>query len=349
MKERKIFGLPIGMMLTIRIVFMALIVIFIVIEEIATIRGEGFGPAFHFFTVAVLALMTQIAVDYVKKARKFSQLRDSNLVVARENQDLHETLQNLDIQTREEIGSWLHSDVQGRIIAMSRACSRAMAEIFEGAPQKFAYDDSPQQIIEQIRKLVKASYEEFTEQMDQFAQDVVRKKAHEMFPPLLAVSLHLALENLVANRATLKIDSKLDFQEWNRNAIDENHLGKQIKSALEDRLILNRQTRYVLYRCVEEGLTNAEKQQATAIEVAIEVDDKNSFIECRVISEGTKVPDKVQLGLGLRVVAQLVAGTNGTWSLYNYDAKSCLHVNVPLSGASSVPEWISDNFVKSDK
>ena len=142
---------------------------------------------------------------------------------------------------------------------------------------------------------------DLADELDEFTQNTIRSFSHRLYPPVLEVSLDLALGDLLEGRVTYKISEELSSRE----------------STLENLRILPFRVRYVLYRIVEECVANAEKKSLTK-DISVEILLKDDTIELIVTDDGGPVPTPIVGGLGMRLIEDYLASLGGTFSLTTF-------------------------------
>jgi len=184
----------------------------------------------------------------------------------------HDLVTRIDIETRREVGVWLHGEVQSFHLAMAR---RMRSGDVNGR--------------------------DLADEMDKFSEETIRAFAHQLYPPVLEVSLDLALRDLLEGRATYETSSALSIEDY----------------SLQDLRILPFRIRYILYRIIEECVLNAEKKSSTK-HISVELKLKDDFIELNVTDDGGPVPEPLVRGLGTRLINDYLASVGGNFHLTTF-------------------------------
>ena len=184
----------------------------------------------------------------------------------------HDLVSQIDIETRREVGVWLHGEVQSFHLAMAR---RMRSGDVNGR--------------------------ELADEMDKFSEETIRAFAHRLYPPVLEVSLDLALRDLLEGRATYETSRGLSIEDY----------------SLQDLRILPFRIRYILYRIIEECVLNAEKKSSTK-HISVELKLKEDFIELNVTDDGGPVPEPLVQGLGTRLINDYLASVGGDFHLTTF-------------------------------
>jgi signal transduction histidine kinase len=103
-----------------------------------------------------------------------------------EVENSHELLSELDIETRREVGVWLHGHVQSFNLSMAR----------------------------RMRALDSDVAREFADEIDVFTEKNIRAFSHQLYPAILEVSLDLALSDLLAGRAKIEMSDGLSANKY---------------------------------------------------------------------------------------------------------------------------------------
>ena len=98
----------------------------------------------------------------------------------------HQLLSELDIETRREVGVWLHGHVQSFNLSMAR----------------------------RIRALDSHVARELADEIDVFTEKNIRVFSHQLYPAVLEVSLDLALSDLLAGRAKFEVTDSLSSNKY---------------------------------------------------------------------------------------------------------------------------------------
>ena len=131
--------------------------------------------------ILLLALVAKAAtsrnINVVNLEKIAGDLRDKNI----ELNFSHDLVSQIDIETRREVGAWLHGQVQSFHLSMAR----------------------------RMRSADSQRVHELADELDEFSQNTIRSFSHRLYPPMLEVSLDSALSDLLEGRATYKISEEL--------------------------------------------------------------------------------------------------------------------------------------------
>ena len=223
------------------------------------------------------------------KSRK--KIKFESEVMSEHNLQLLQQLGQLDMETRRELGAWLHSTVQPKLLSTARKA------------WSLHNDES----------------DEIAAEIDALNEDVVRRYSHHLFPIQLEIALALALADLLHERATFTFDKRMfpvidaalerlpvpNMQTVNRKSLlAENQVFFPIKQ------------RYAIYRIVEEAVSNAEKK-ASATEITVDISIPDEHIIITVIDNGESVSDQPAPGLGMRLIDSFTLLHGGSWNISN--------------------------------
>ena len=132
-------------------------------------------------TILLLALVAKAAtsrnINVFNLENIAADLRDKNI----ELNFSHDLVSQIDIETRREVGAWLHGQVQSFHLSMAR----------------------------RMRSADSQRVHELADELDEFSQNTIRSFSHRLYPPMLEVSLDSALSDLLEGRATYKISEEL--------------------------------------------------------------------------------------------------------------------------------------------
>ena len=237
----------------------------------------------------IFFILNILLTNQVVKSREKSDAE--SIVVSKHNLQLLQQLGQLDMETRRELGAWLHSTVQPKLLSTARKAWSL-------------HNDKSDEIAAEI---------------DALNEDVVRRYSHHLFPIQLAIALVLALADLLHERATFTFDQRMfpvmdaalerlpipDMQTANRKSLlAENQVFFPIKQ------------RYAIYRIVEEAVSNAEKK-ASATEITVDISIPDEHIIITVIDNGEPVSDLPAPGLGMRLIDSFTLLHGGSWNISN--------------------------------
>lgn len=294
----------------------------------------------HVLTLGLIAwnlVVVGISVWELARMRSTSRAVEDRLrMLTRRHQQLLDATRSLDTSFRQDVAAWLHGTVQGKLVSLARAeRSRYEATLSEVTRLLVRYSESKsaanrKEITESIRSRLETCSNETLEALHQFTEMTIRHKSHEYFPPLLSVSLEAALRDLVGDRAKLHLDDRLILVKYSAETPEMLHEDSdQVRRTLAERRILSPDTRYRVYRIVEEALNNAEKKNATLISVSVILDTDE--IVMRVRDNGAPLSEPVKRSFGLHIVEVITASRGGTWSLHNAGSEVIFEAKMRLS------------------
>jgi len=185
----------------------------------------------------------------------------------------HELVTQIDIETRREVGVWLHGQVQSFHLSLARR--------MRSVESKFVH--------------------ELADELDVFTEETIRSFSHQLYPPVLEISLDLALSDLLEGRASYEISKELS----------------SINYSLQNVRILPFRVRYILYRIVEECVANAEKKPLTK-HISVEILLQGNFIKINVTDDGGPVPSQLVHGLGMRLIEDYLQSLSGDFNLTTF-------------------------------
>ncbi len=250
---------------------------------------ETLSLAIFAFWLIFLILNILITNRVIKSREK---LEAESVVVSKHNLQLLQQLGQLDMETRRELGAWLHSTVQPKLLSTAR---KAWSLHNEGS-------------------------DEIAAEIDALNEDVVRRYSHHLFPVQLEIALVLALADLLHERATFTFDERM-FPEMGEAALVRlpvpNMQTVNRKSLLaENQVFFPIKQRYAIYRIVEEAVSNAEKK-ASATEITVDISIPDEHIIITVIDNGESVSDQPAPGLGMRLIDSFTLLHGGSWNISN--------------------------------
>lgn len=277
---------------------------------------------YHVYDFVALLWLVVVVAYALRNLRQLirgeQELRETLAAVESRERQLLDLVGNLDVSTRQELGQWLHGPAQGRLINVSRKVLKQMHDL------QTKWDDDLKKYpgMKPFRKHMLEELDDLKQStvslIDEYIESVLRSKSHQLFPPLLAVNLQLALEELVADRAILHLDARLASVGVTVVPPDDSPdrtLSNALEALLSKRVFVVPELRYAIYRIIEEGLVNAEKKGADRIDVFVDV--QSPGIVVRVVDRGTALPEFRTTGLGSRIIETMVAKLGGRWSLVN--------------------------------
>jgi len=224
----------------------------------------------------ILTLLVLIVVAVL--ARRRSVINIEELVTDLNNRIVelnlsHELVTQIDIETRREVGVWLHGEVQSFHLSLAR----------------------------RMRSVESKLAHELADELDVFTQEKIRFFSHRLYPPVLEVSLDLALTDLLEGRAIYEISEEFSSRDY----------------TLKNVRVLPFRVRYILYRIIEECVANAEKKPLTK-HIKVEIFSKGESIVVSVTDDGGPVPSPLVYGLGMRLIEDYLKSISGVFSLSTF-------------------------------
>ena len=110
-----------------------------------------------------------------------SSMSDELVTISKYNLQLLEQLSEIDTQTRRELGAWLHSVVQPKLLSIARKAWADKSEIGNS----------------------------LATELDELNDNVVRRYSHQLFPVQLEIALVLALADMLEGRAEFNFDKRM--------------------------------------------------------------------------------------------------------------------------------------------
>jgi signal transduction histidine kinase len=252
------------------------------------LRGDVLSVVLLFIVFALFVLTMSLRAREILARRKAS----SELVtISAYNLQLLEQLSEIDTQTRRELGSWLHSVVQPKMLSIARKAWADKSEI--GTT--------------------------LATELDELNDNVVRRYSHQLFPVQLEIALVLALGDMLEGRAEFNFDTRMLplMGETGEVGPVPKFSPEGMKSLIpKSQVFFPIQQRYAIYRIVEEAVANAEKKPSTTkINVDISIPEDQIIIS--VIDDGSPVGESVEAGLGTRLIDTYSLLHKGSWHLKN--------------------------------
>jgi signal transduction histidine kinase len=324
--------------------------VIIVITEFVYIR---INPTAVLVPIVMLILLCVgvpfLVVDVVRTARASARLAHEVKKLSTNRDRLLGSVKSLDASIRQEVAQWLHGTVQGDLLKLIRrkksrdtqiaAAIKSLAEDFPGLRKE----------ILALGKTMEQAAQQSVNDIQQFSDEVVRAKSHSYYPPLLATSLQFALEDLLRDRATLQLDSALaavpvKSADTPSRAAPKPSAEVILLSQLSERRFLGPDTRYRVYRVVEEAVSNALKKNAEEISVWVGV--MNDVVVIRVFDNGAPVPSNYEMSFGLIIIDSLSTESGGRWSLTNSDGGVVLEAHIPMQPADLTFESMRHELIE---
>jgi signal transduction histidine kinase len=210
-------------------------------------------------------------------------------VISKYNLQLLLQLGELDMQTRQDLGTWLHSAVQPKLLKIARVA--------------WSVDSVETQAI--------------AAEIDLLNEEVVRGYSHQLFPVQLQIALVLALADLLHERADFKFDERMypamnESSEQNPlSPIDAGSIGLK-----ENQVFFPIKQRFAIYRIIEEAVANAEKKPSST-KIRVDISSPKDQIIITVIDDGAPIANTVEPGLGSRLIDTYSLLHKGSWKLSN--------------------------------
>jgi signal transduction histidine kinase len=267
-----------------------LVIFCIAIFEIVRLVAQGdiLSVVFLVLVIALFVLTMSLRAREILVRRKASE---ELVTISAYNLQLLEQLSEIDTQTRREIGAWLHSVVQPKMLSIARKAWADKSEI--GTT--------------------------LATELDELNDNVVRRYSHQLFPVQLEIALVLALGDMLDGRAEFKFDTRMLplMGETGEVGPVPKFSPEGMKSLIpRSQVFFPIQQRYAIYRIVEEAVANAEKKPSTTkINVDISIPEDQIIIS--VIDDGSPVGKSVEVGLGTRLIDTYSLLHKGSWQLKN--------------------------------
>ena len=250
--------------------------------------GDVLSVVLLFIVFALFVLTMSLRAREILARRKAS---NELVTISAYNLQLLEQLSEIDTQTRRELGAWLHSVVQPKLLSIARKAWADKSEI--GTT--------------------------LATELDELNDNVVRRYSHQLFPVQLEIALVLALGDMLDGRAEFKFDTRMLPQMGETGGVGPvpKFSPEGIKSLIpKSQVFFPIQQRYAIYRIVEEAVANAEKKPSTTkINVDISIPEDQIIIS--VIDDGSPVGKSVEVGLGTRLIDTYSLLHKGSWHLKN--------------------------------
>ena len=144
----------------------------------------------RFFNWSILTILVPLVIVTVKRrmgiALTVAEMDTAIKSKTLEVKNSHELLSELDIETRREVGVWLHGHVQSFNLSLAR----------------------------RMRALDSHVARELADEIDVFTEKNIRAFSHQLYPAILEVSLDLALSDLLAGRAKFEMSDGLSVNKY---------------------------------------------------------------------------------------------------------------------------------------
>lgn len=266
------------------------VILFIAI--LSLVRFIAHGDRVSIFLLIVVLAMTTIAITTYFRERLSNAQNVIDLdIKTSHNAQLVAQLSEVDTQTRREIGAWLHSVVQPKLLAIAR--------------KAWSYESEDGNAL--------------AEAIDTLNEEVVRRYSHQLFPVQLEIALILALADLLEGRATVTFDRRmypLMGEPAKPSAIPQ-ITQENVDSLLpKDQVFFPIQQRYSIYRIIEEAVANAEKKPSTT-KISVDISIPQDLIIITVVDDGASKSEDFVAGLGTRLIDTYTMLHGGTWALSN--------------------------------
>jgi hypothetical protein len=264
----------------------AIVVLFLVSLQRLSVHDDLFVLA---MAIALL-MLTLWSLKRQNRAIVSKRLLAYDLeVISKYNLQLLMQLGELDMQTRQDLGAWLHSAVQPKLLKIAR----------------FAWS------VDSVETQAIAA------EIDLLNEEVVRGYSHQLFPVQLQIALILALADLLLGRAEFSYDDRMvpaihESSEKNPlPPIDTVSIGLK-----KNQVFFPIKQRFAIYRIVEEAVANAEKKPSTT-KIRVDISIPKDQIIITVIDNGAPISDSVEPGLGSRLIDTYSLLHKGSWKLSN--------------------------------
>ena len=204
---------------------------------------------------------------------------------------LLEQLSEIDTQTRRDLGLWLHSVVQPKLLSIARKAWNDKSEIGNT----------------------------LATELDELNDNVVRRYSHQLFPVQLEISLALALADMLEGRAEFNFDTRMFplMGEMGEPGPVPKISSEAVKSMIpKSQVFFPIQQRYAIYRIVEEAVANAEKKPSTS-KISVDISIPEDQIIISVIDNGSPAGESIEFGLGTRLIDTFTLLHKGSWKLSN--------------------------------
>ncbi len=286
-------------------------------------------------TVITIAVLVAVW-DLTRLLKTEAKIRHALQDLSTRHEKMLDTSRSLDASARHEIALWLHGTVQGELLSISRAQNDYIDSIVHQVRERLEVSAIQRDDLIFVEDCLHRISQRLSEDFERFIDQTIRRKSHSFFPPLLATSLQFALLDLLHGRAELQMDERLmvtreaPSQKFGDEA-ESKTVQLKIRELIRGRIFLGPETRYRIYRVVEEAVTNAQKSGATRILVNIRVEGES--LRITVVNNGAPVNDSFERSVGLLMVEALTTPGGGGWSLQNTPSgvEFCAHIFPPPS------------------
>jgi signal transduction histidine kinase len=267
-----------------------LVIFCIAIIEIVrlVVKGDAISVIFLLIVVALFVLTMSLRAREILARRKVS---NELVTISAYNLQLLEQLSEIDTQTRRELGAWLHSVVQPKLLSIAR---KAWADKSEIGTM-------------------------LATELDDLNENVVRRYSHQLFPVQLEIALVLALADMLEGRAEFNFDTRMLPLMGEVGEVDSvPKISPEAMHSLipKSQVFFPIQQRYAIYRIVEEAVANAEKKPSTT-KINVDISIPEDLIIISVIDDGSPVGESVEAGLGTRLIDTYSLLHKGSWHLKN--------------------------------
>lgn len=267
-----------------------LVIFCIAIIEIVrlVVKGDVLSVIFLLIVVALFVLTMSLRAREILARRKVS---NELVTISAYNLQLLEQLSEIDTQTRRELGAWLHSVVQPKLLSIAR---KAWADKSEIGTM-------------------------LATELDDLNDNVVRRYSHQLFPVQLEIALVLALADMLEGRAEFNFDTRmLPLMGEVGEVGSVPKISPEAMHSLipKSQVFFPIQQRYAIYRIVEEAVANAEKKPSTT-KINVDISIPEDLIIISVIDDGSPVGESVEAGLGTRLIDTYSLLHKGSWHLKN--------------------------------
>lgn len=258
--------------------------------------------------VLLVVTLVLAPLSFIRPDRTESVLSRELNEASKRNVQLLNQLSELEMQTRRELGVWLHSTVQPKLLKVGRmAWSNASTECHAIAGEIDALND-----------------------------EVVRRYSHRLFPIQLEFSLVLALADLLHERAEFTCDRRTypptDLpMERGPSRVHDSQTAIGV-SRLHDNHV-SMQQRFAIYRIVEEAVANAEKKPSTT-KIRVDISISHDQLIVTIDDDGAPIGEQIHAGLGTQLIDTYASLHNATWTLSDTDEGVEFRCVLPVGSSS---------------
>jgi glucose-6-phosphate-specific signal transduction histidine kinase len=264
----------------------AVLVLFLITLQRLSVHDEQFVVP----TVIAVFMLSLWSITRQNSSVVSKRILTNDLeVISKYNLQLLLQLGELDMQTRQDLGTWLHSAVQPKLLKIARTA--------------WSIDSVETQAI--------------AAEIDLLNDEVVRGYSHQLFPVQLHIALILALADLLLDRAEFSYDDRMLpainelTERKSLSDLDAGSIGLK-----NNQVFFPIKQRFAIYRIVEEAVANAEKKPSTT-KIRVDISIPKDQIIITVIDNGAPIANTVEPGLGSRLIDTYSLLHKGSWNLSN--------------------------------